>query len=95
MDNLRKYIESKKKVCFHYRSPVHCESCAKGVNYREHVGGERRGYLARLPCVTTSISYDQVKCDKFRAYTEKESKDEYEKFKQMEKELFNVTRDRF
>jgi len=95
MENINKYIEDKKKVCFHYRSPIHCESCAKGVNYRQHVSGERRGYLARLPCVTTPLSYEQVACDQFRAYTPQEAKEEYEKFKQLEKEMYNATRDRF
>ena len=52
-------------------------------------GNVRDGYLARLPCVTTRLSKNQTTCDKFRPYTSKEAKEEYEMF---EEKLRNVTR---
>lgn len=73
------------RTCVHYASPVHCNDCLKGINYLELAGGERCGYLARLPCVTTQLSRDQVKCEHFKAYTPKQAEDEYKKFE----ELFN------
>ena len=88
MRNINKYIEDKKKMCFHYRSPIHCESCSKNINYRELVGGERKGYLARLPCVTTNLSYKQVECKSFRPYTSKEAVEEYKKFEELERKCF-------
>ncbi len=48
--------------CIYYRSPIHFCTCEKNVNYRDLAGGNREGYLTRLPCVTTKISKNQSVC---------------------------------
>lgn len=51
-------------------------NCLKGVNIRAHVGGSYVGWLARSPCVTTRLSYDQVECD-LREYPTQEEVDAF------------------
>lgn len=38
-------------------------TCARGVDIRKHVGGPAFGWMARLPCVTTERSHEQVPCE--------------------------------
>ena len=65
----------KRKICKHYMSPLHCEKCKKGINYLELAGGDRKGYITRLPCVTTSLSKNQVRCNFYQDPSDKEIKD--------------------
>lgn len=74
---------NKHKLCKHYLSPLHFDECAAGVNYLQISNGGRDGYLARLPCVTTSLTRNQQKCDSYCMKTEEELKDEYEKFNEL------------
>jgi hypothetical protein len=37
-------------------------NCLKGVDIRAHVGGADYGWLARTPCVVSSLTYDPVPC---------------------------------
>ncbi len=50
--------------CKHYAcKPGMKFECARGVPIRTHVGGAEHGWMARMPCVTTSLSRDQVPCE--------------------------------
>jgi len=50
--------------CKHYGVKPGCKyTCARGVDIRKHVGGPNTGWLARSPCVTSKLSYEQVACD--------------------------------
>jgi len=89
---MKDYIKQKMKTCKHYLSPIHQSECAKGINYLNITGGERRGYLRKLPCVTTGLSRDQVLCDSFTPYTENEAIHEYNEFQKIIKQ-FEAGRD--
>lgn len=65
----------RKGTCRHYRSPIHCESCDKGINYLKLSNGEREGYLRRLPCVKTSLSVGDIKCEMYEDPSDKEIKE--------------------
>lgn len=63
---------SRKGTCKYYRSPIHFSSCSKDVDYLELSGGERKGYLRRLPCVNTRLSIKGIECAMYKDPTDKE-----------------------
>jgi hypothetical protein len=51
-------------TCKHYACKPGMEFvCARGVDIRKHVGGPSLGWMARMPCVTTKLSKEQISCD--------------------------------
>jgi hypothetical protein len=51
--------------CVHYApKPGGRYECELGINIRDHVGGPDFGWLARIPCVTSNLTKDQVACDR-------------------------------
>jgi len=75
----------RKNTCVHYRSPLHFDSCAKGINYRGISNGPREGYLARLPCVTTKLTKNQQSCCLYLEPT----KDQIDAFNKKIKQIIN------
>jgi hypothetical protein len=54
-----------KNVCKHYHArPGLRYECELGVDIRALVGGSDYGWLTRMPCVTTSLSREQVTCER-------------------------------
>jgi hypothetical protein len=47
-------------------------TCEAGINYRKHIGGPDLGWCSRAPCLTTSMSKEQVPCDKYEEPTQEE-----------------------
>jgi len=82
MKSLKEQIENR---CPHYTAPFHNNRCAKGVKYRELVGGPRQGWLARLPCVFESPLKKQpvAKCEHIRKPTEREVDEELKEIDRM------------
>ena len=64
--------------CRYFRSPIHHESCHAGINYLQLAGGERFGYLARIPCSGAVKPEDAVKCAMIDRYTDEEEKAIYD-----------------
>jgi hypothetical protein len=60
------------KRCRHFRAPYHNPTCLAGVNYRELSGEPELGWMARLPCVTTRLSKNQITCNYFDLETAEE-----------------------
>lgn len=63
--------------CRHYKPEPGDPRCALGVDIRKHVGGDRFGWYARMPCVTDRpgekpFRHDVVPCDKREPHTEAE-----------------------
>lgn len=56
-------VFSKSHCVFYDPQPGGKYNCLKGVDIRAHVGGPNVGWLARTPCVTSKLSYDQVPCE--------------------------------
>jgi len=56
-ESLEKQID---QWCKHYASPARNETCRMGINYLELAGGDRKGYLNRLPCIRTHYKDDVV-----------------------------------
>lgn len=51
-------------MCRHYSCmPGGKVKCDIGVNIREHVGGPDFGWMARMPCVDTSLNKNPVPCE--------------------------------
>ena len=48
--------------CKHYGNVRGELVCDKGVDVRAHVGGPDYGWMARIPCVTSKLSKEQVTC---------------------------------
>jgi hypothetical protein len=44
-------------------------TCSHGIDVRAHVGGDRIGWMARMPCVDTPLSRDVVPCDRAELHT--------------------------
>ena len=64
-------LMQEKKKCKHFTGALQ-EMCKAGVNYRTLVSGPDAGWLARLPCVTTKLSHDQVACLSYAELTAEE-----------------------
>lgn len=70
MKTIREQLADK---CVNYKSPIHNTHCKAGHNYRIIAGGERAGYLARLPCVRNSpLNKNTQPCSDCRFPTESE-----------------------
>jgi len=67
--------------CVYYVSPIQSKCCEKGINYRLLAGGERHGYLARIPCVETALSKNVQPCEHKRLPTKEEITAEIESWK--------------
>lgn len=46
--------------------------CDRGIDIRKHVGGPDFGWLVRTPCMTSTLTKNQVICDKREYLTEEE-----------------------
>lgn len=59
-----KKLHTYQDTCLHYSpKPGGIYACDKGVTIRDHVGGSDFGWMARMPCVTTGLSKEQVPCN--------------------------------
>ena len=80
----------KKGCCKHYTGTFFNRRCKAGVDYMDLVGGPKRGWTARLPCVPLSshITEDRrVPCEKFEGPTDAEVA-EYER--QVKEDILNT-----
>lgn len=57
----------KETECKHFSGPIHNKACKAGVLYREMVGGEEFGWMARMPCMPDSPLRKEPMaiCDKY------------------------------
>ena len=61
-------------TCINYSSPLMHQECKAGINYIELAGGERFGYVKRLPCRKDFES--SISCDCFQEPTPEQVEDQ-------------------
>jgi hypothetical protein len=78
-------------MCRHYAFQVSPQAgsgpvCEIGIKIRELVGGHRLGWMARMPCVQTSLSKNVVPCERAEMLSQDEILEELLRERKKEQE---------